>query len=119
MREAWNKTIYIATKSHSLNKYGRQTYNEPQKYRFNVQPSSSKLDIEMFGERAREMQKTLIERNLYEGKFNEGDLVYLDGATPEGEAYNGANANYKMLPPRNQNFCITIYMEKIVKQGEL
>lgn len=118
MRRQWNKKIYIATKTGDVDDYGRASYNAPIQYEFNVQPSSSKLDIEMFGERAIEIQKTLIERRKYENVFHEGDLVYLDGASPEGEIYNGEHANYRMLPPRNQNLCITIYMERILKQGD-
>lgn len=117
MRRQWNKTIYIARKKAGVDEYGKTEYETPEKYSFNVQPSSSKLDIQMFGERAIEMQKMLIERSKYENLFHEGDLVYLDGATPTNEVKNGINANYRMLPPRNQNLCITIYCERIVNKN--
>ena len=68
-------------------------------------------------ERAIEMQRMLIERKKYENFFHEGDLVYLDGASPEEEEVNGINANYRMLPPRNQNLCITIYCARIVNKN--
>lgn len=113
MRRQWNKKIYIASQLSTLDDYGRNQYDEPIMYEFNVQPTSSKNDIEMFGEHAREMQRAVIERK-YEGVFKEFDKAYLDGATPEGEAYNGANANYRLLPPRVQNKVITIYFERLV-----
>ena len=117
MKKQWQKEIYIARKTAGVDDKGKIVYEEPRKYHFNVQPSSSKLDIQMFGERAIEMQRMLIERKIYENYFHEGDLVYLDGATPENEAKNGINANYRMLPPRNQNLCITIYCERIVNKN--
>lgn len=114
MRRQWNKKIYIASQQDKqIDEFGRNTYDEPIMYEFNVQPTSSKNDIEMFGEHAREMQRAVIERK-YEGVFKEFDKAYLDGATPEGEAYNGANANYRLLPPRVQNKVITIYFERLV-----
>jgi hypothetical protein len=84
-----------------------------------VQPAKSSNDIQRWGEKSDEMQKTLIPRKKYENVFKEFDLAYLDGATPEGETEEtyGMNANYRLLPPRNQNLCITIYFEKIVKDG--
>ena len=113
MRRQWNKTIYIASQLKEIDDNGRNLYDTPVKYEFNVQPTSSKNDIQMFGEHAREMQRAVIERK-YEGVFKEFDKAYLEGATPDEEAYNGANANYRLLPPRVQNKVITIYFERIV-----
>lgn len=59
------------------------------------------------------MQKAVISRKEYEGKFKEFDKAYLDGATPENEIVNGANANYKLYPPRNQNKAIVIYFQRL------
>lgn len=59
------------------------------------------------------MQKAVISRKEYEGKFKEFDKAYLDGITPENEAINGANANYKLYPPRNQNKVIVIYFKRL------
>lgn len=113
MRRQWNKKIYIASQLSELDDYGKNQYDEPVMYEFNVQPTTSKNDIQMFGEHSREMQRAVIERK-YEGVFKEFDKAYLDGATPEGEEYHGANANYRLLPPRVQNKVITIYFERLV-----
>jgi hypothetical protein len=78
-------------------------------------PAKAADDMQYWGQNATEMQKMLIERSKYEGIFHEYDLAYLDGAQPEKEPPYGVNANYRLLPPRNQNLCITIYMERIVK----
>lgn len=115
MKKQWNKKIYIASQQDKqIDEFGRNAYDEPVEYEFNVQPTSSKNDVEMFGEHSREMQRAVIERK-YEGMFKEFDRAYLDGVTPEGEAYNGANANYRLLPPRVQNKVITIYFERLVE----
>ena len=95
--------------------YGNEVtqYAEPIKYEFNVQPISSEADIEEFGANAKQMQKAVISRKEYEGKFKEFDKAYLDGATPENETVNGTNANYKLYPPRNQNKAIVIYFQRL------
>lgn len=59
------------------------------------------------------MQKAVISRKDYEGKFKEFDKAYLDGITPDNETVNGENANYKLYPPRNQNKVIVIYFKRL------
>ena len=58
------------------------------------------------------MQKAVISRKDYEGKFKEFDKAYLDGITPNDEIVNGVNANYELYPPRNQNKAIVIYFKR-------
>lgn len=84
-RKDWKKTIWIASKLESeFDDYGNEItkYAKPIKYEFNVQPVSSESDIEEFGENAKQMQKAVISRKEYEGKFKEFDIAYLDGASP-------------------------------------
>lgn len=81
----WNKTIYIANKiGVEEDDYGHEVafYSKPKAYRMNVQPASSKADVELFGEHAHEMQKIVIEQRKYLNQFKEFDVAYLDGATP-------------------------------------
>lgn len=59
------------------------------------------------------MQKAVISKKDYEGKFKEFDKAYLDGITPDNETVNGENANYKLYPPRNQNKVIVIYFKRL------
>ena len=111
----WKKPLYIATFKEviyddELNEI--RTYNEPVAYEYNYQPISSYLDIQTFGKDTTEMYKIVIpikDKDL----FNEYDLAYLNGATPEGEANYGDNANYVLLPPKEGNAVVIIYCQKI------
>lgn len=117
-KKKWNKTIWIAKKiDTSEDDYGNVivNYDEPIKYQINVQPISSSPDIEEFGENASLIQKAVIKKDKYLGKFKEFDIAYLDEATPENEEINGANANYRLYPPRNQNKCIVLYFERLLQ----
>lgn len=112
----WNKSIYIATqKEIDTNEYGvdEVTYNRPIKYRFNYQPTTGQSEIMTYGDRVTKMYSMYINRRLYDGKFHEGDLAYIEGITPEGENYNGEKANYRISSVRPQNLVIAIYMERI------
>lgn len=115
MKKEWQKKIYIASQMDELDDYGKNIYDTPREYWFNVQPLSSKAEMEMFGQNASEIQRAVISRADYEGMFKEFDVAYLDGATPEGETYNGEKANYRLYPPRNQNVVTLLYFEKLVK----
>lgn len=94
-------------------------YDEPEKYNFNIQPVTSTSDIQEFGEISSKMKVAVItNRKKYENKFHEFDCAYLDGATPEGEPINGANANYRVYSVQNQNVVIRVFFIKLVK-GEM
>lgn len=116
-KKKWNKKIWIAKKiGTEEDDYGYEVpiYDKPKMYMMNVQPISSEADIQEFGENAKTMQKAVIEYSKYFGKFTEFDVAYLDGATPDNEEINGADANYRLYPPRNQNKAIQIYFERLV-----
>ncbi len=112
----WEKPIYIAKKVSGTEKdiYGNliTTYEEPKLYYFNVQPISSEVDLMEFGEKAKMIQKAVIPI-AYQNIFSENDLAYLDGVKPNEEKVHGANANYRLYPPRNGNKVIIIYFERI------
>ena len=113
----WKKDVYIASKTGvTYDEDGNEisTYDKPNKesYKFNYQPVNTDADIAEFGENAKIMKKAVIPIS-YKGQFKEFDVAYLDGATPEGEANNGDNANYRLLPPRDGNAVIIIYFEKL------
>lgn len=111
-------TIYIAKKlgtkqDENLNEY--EIYDEPIKYRFNVQVISSDSEIREFGELANNMLViSITEKAKYLFKFDEFDKVYVN-ITPNGELHNGDNANYRIYSVRNQNTSIRIYIRKLVK----
>ena len=115
-KKKWNKKIWIASKiGTEEDEYGHEiaVYDTPKEYMINVQPISSYPDMQEFGEKAEQIQKAVIEYEKYFGKFKEFDLAYLDGANPENEQTNGANANYRLYPPRNQNKVILLYFERL------
>lgn len=115
-KKKWNKKIWIAKKiGANKDAYGYEIpiYDEPKMYMMNVQPISSEADIQEFGENAKQMQKAVIEMDKYFNKFQEFDVAYLDGATPDEEKKHGFNANYRLHPPRNQNKVIQIYFERL------
>jgi len=115
-KKKWNKKIWIAKKLESKrDSHGNliPVYDKPIQYEMNVQPVSSYPDMQEFGENAEQIQKAVIEYKKYFGEFKEFDVAYLDGVTPEDEKVNGAKANYRLYPPRNQNKCIVLYFQRL------
>lgn len=112
----WAKTLYIASYKGkpSYDDYDNEIreYEEPVEYKFNYQPVTSYLDIQTFGKDSTITKKMVLPIE-YAGKFKEYDLAYLDGATPENEEAFGDNANYVLLPPKDGNSVVVIYMQKI------
>lgn len=113
-----NKEIYIACRKSELeyDEYGNEkvTYENPVKYEFNVQPLSGSSDVQAYGEKVNTMQRAIISKDLYQGKFKENDLAYLDGQNPDSEEYNGTNANYRISSVVNQNLVTVILFERLV-----
>lgn len=129
MRDQWKKDIYIAKKEKDENgqdivdRYGKVKYLKPKKYRFNVQPiggttnaSSGRTDIMDYGQKTMQMQRAIVDYRTYFGVFEEDDLAYLDGKTPNGETLNGEKANYRIDAVLNQNKVIAIYFEKLTEK---
>lgn len=117
----WNKICYIRPILEPIeDEYGNQInqYGESQKYSFNYQPVTNKDEAQMqgFGQSSNGIVRALLNTNEYLGKIKEFDLVYLYGATPNNEAYNGANANYQVVTCIPQNTKILVYFEKLTKK---
>lgn len=119
----WDKDIYIATKKGvKLDDYNNRIveYNKPFYFgRENYQPMNWR-DLQSymsaFGETTRKVIGLLIDyKDL--GKFDEFDLAYLYGATPEGEEVNGSNANYIVKSYKPQNTKIMVVFEEIIKDN--
>lgn len=113
--EDWKKQCWIASKTGVAEDDDENeiaVYSEPIAYKFNYLPVSSDAEFAEFGERASTMQRAVIPIS-YKNSFKEFDVAYLDGATPDDEIENGANANYRLLPPRNGNAVIIIYFERL------
>jgi len=113
----WYKDVWIASKVDSdvdENFYEVSIYGEPVKYKMNIQPTNATSDLEAFGETSFGMLRAVVPYNKFKGKIKEFDVAYV-GVTPDGEAENGANANYRVKSVMEQNLAITIYFEKITK----
>lgn len=113
MMNSLKKKIYIAKRI--IDDSAVTKYETPLLYYFNVQPVNGNNELLAYGERIFSMFKTVINLKQYEGVFNEGDVVYLNGENPEGEEVNGWKANYVITSVRPQNKAITIYFDKIQK----
>ena len=98
----WAKPMYVAkynsiTYDDEMNEI--RTYDEAVAYKYNYQPVSSYLDIQMFGKDATLIQKMVIpikDKDL----FKEYDLAYLNGAIPyditTDEKYKENKVYYKL-----------------------
>lgn len=114
----WEKQIFIAKRiGTKTDDYSNTTviYDTPIELYCNVQPVSGNTEIMAYGERIFHMYRAMLHMDEWYGKFEEGDLAYLDGRTPEGESVNGERANYRIVSVRNQNLRIAIYFEKLQK----
>jgi hypothetical protein len=113
--DQWRKQIFIASKTgDDIDDLGNSisVYDTPVEYKFNYRGVSSQAEMVEFGEDAKTMLRMVIPIS-YKNQFKEFDVAYVDGVTPEGEGVNGANANYRLLPPRNGGSVVIIYMKRI------
>lgn len=118
----WNKDMYIATKDIvQYDDYNNEIviYNTPFYFgKVNYQPLTTKqmeAYIQTYGETENNVVSCLIDfKDRY--KFNIFDVAYLYDATPDGEAKNGANANYKIRAFKPQNTKIMVILEEIIKE---
>lgn len=119
----WNKKIYIGKLIKvEADDYGNDIkyYDKPKAYFFNIEPSKGATDVAIYGEKISKVYKAIIPFSRYKGKFHEGDIAYLDGATPEGESEEeyGKNGNFVIDSVRPQNLVIAIYFKKIEIGGQ-
>ena len=112
---------YIAKKNKSTkDDYGNEIPNyklySDKPFRLNIQQINQSSDIQTFGEKVNRMKVALIkgeEKEIFKN-FNEFDLAYLDGATPNNEEVVGSNANYRVYSIKPQNVALLVYFEKII-----
>lgn len=115
----WNKPCYIASKLNTqIDAYGNEinVYNAAVEYSMNIQPASGNMETTLYGDRINRVYKAVVPYD-YKDLIKEGDIAYLDGATPEGEVEGtyGSNGNYVVDSVRPQNLATTIYFMKIDK----
>lgn len=113
----WNKTCYIASKLNTqIDAYGNEIncYDEPIMYSMNVQPAKGYTDATLYGDRITKVYKAVVPFEM-KNLIKEGDIAYLDGATPENEEGFGKNGNFIVDSVRPQNLATTIYFVKLDK----
>lgn len=118
----WNKVCYIRNRSEdtTTDEYGNETtkYEKPKKYFLNYQPVTNNADeavLKQYGITLEGTVRALLDIK-YEGEFRKYDLAYLYGANPEGEEYDGQNANYRVITSVPQNVKILVYFERLTKK---
>jgi hypothetical protein len=118
----WNKEIYISNKKGvKVDDYNNEIveYDEPFYFgEVNYQPLTGKsleAYIQTYGETQNDIVCCFIDI-AYDGKIKPLDLAYLYGATPDGEAVYGDNANYIVRTYRKQNTRIMVVFEEMIKE---
>jgi sulfur relay (sulfurtransferase) DsrC/TusE family protein len=120
----WSKDLYIATKDRNNITYDENNneivkYNEPFYFgKVNYQPLTRKdleAYIKQYGETNNNIVSCLIDY-VDDGKFQQLDLAYLYGVTPENELQYGDNANYIVRSYKPQNTKIMVIFEELVKE---
>lgn len=112
--------VYIAKKIDSKqDDYGNviPQYSIPKKYMMQIMPLTENIDIQTFGETSHSVKVAVLSYQKFKNIFNNFDVAYLNGASPENEKINGENSNYT-LKVREQNEIIKLYFQEKIK-GEI
>lgn len=116
------KPIYISRKDKiEYDDYNNEivSYKKPFKLgNYNYQPltgSELMAYISAYGETKNRLVRVFID-SIYKHRFEEYDLAYLYGVTPDGETEYGENANYKVRTFAEQNTKIMVVFEEIIKE---
>ncbi len=99
--------------------YMSNTYDVPYELELNYNPTKEKYFVNNYGEYTRQTMKIVCDIHKYKGVFTEKDLLYLDGATPIGESYNGQNANYEVESVRYYRLNVVIYARRKINKDSL
>ena len=113
--------IYICKKTEvTQDEYLNQieTYDEPQKFMWNVQPVNASSEGREFGQLVSALRVAVVPKRKYQGKFHEFDKVYIDTAPSDKELDYGDNADYRIYSIRPQNAVLKIYFLKLVNNSE-
>lgn len=114
----FNEKIYWCKKKDTPN--GIEEYDSAQEitlkpHWFSVQPANGYSAIQEFGNNVSLYQIAIAQPyKVWENIFREGDVFYLDGATPNSniEEYNGETANYVVDVVSKQNEGIRVVLKR-------
>jgi hypothetical protein len=116
----YKSRIYICKKTGvTQDEYLNQieTYDEPQKFMWNVQPVNASSEGKEFGQLVSALRVAVVPKRKYQGKFHEFDKVYIDTAPSSEELDFGDNADYRIYSIRPQNAVLKIYFLKLVNNS--
>lgn len=91
-----------------------QIYEKPIALSCTLNSLSGNYDVAVYGDRIKNMCKTMLDYDEWINNIKEKDVVYLYGVSPNGELNNGENANYKVVSVLPQNLKILVYFERII-----
>lgn len=102
---------------------GYISYTAPKEYvtklfYITVMPLSGNMETEEHGEQISQKWTILANMDYFRDVFKEGDVLYLDGKTPDPESDYGTGANALITSVRPQNKMIRVVAEKRDLQGK-
>ncbi|MGX8835320.1 hypothetical protein ACWG0P_14055 [Amedibacillus sp. YH-ame6] len=89
------------------------TYDKPYCFGANLNTLSGSAEMQMYGERFKNIVKCMLNMDDWFGKIHEEDRAYLYGRTPSGESVNGDQANYRVDRILCQNIKMIVYFERL------
>lgn len=95
--------------------YGNEIelFDKPFKCDIGAIDMTSYTDLMTYGAESTRMKKAVLPMR-YKTLVREDDRAYLEGASPKGEEYNGANANYRVRSAKGGLRNIVVIFEKLV-----
>lgn len=90
-----------------------QIYEKPIALSCTLNSLSGSYDVAVYGDKIKNMCKTMLDYDEWLNGIKEKDVVYLYGATPDNELVHGDNANYRVCAILPQNLKIMVYFERI------
>lgn len=113
------ETLYHCRRTIDTNKFVE--YSNAVGYRTRLgyitcRPTGGYVDTLELGEKVSHSWKIIANYDKFKNKFNEGDLLFLDGKVPNSANGNGANAIITSV--RYQNKVIMIIAETLDLQGK-
>lgn len=113
----YGEKIYLAQYDKEQSSNGILIYKKPicfvlRPNYLSVQPASGYTSIVEYGKDITKVWHLIANSSRFSSVFKEGDLLYLDGANPQGESDYGENANGIIDNVSSQNMAIRVVIKK-------
>lgn len=107
------KTFYhcklIPSENHAL-----KFYQPPIEKKGNYQPLSSYNDVVVYGKDIQNRWRLIVDYRANKDEYSIGDLLYLDGATPNSDEENGEGANAVVTAINHGYLALTIELKSVI-----